>query len=181
MKIVKIVGILIVVLVVLCLGIGLFLPRDWSVERSILIQAPRSKIHAFVESPARWNDWFTWEEMKTDPEYKVWTSGPEKGVGATYQWTGSSSGRGKLVIAHCDENSGIHIDEWIQADESGPKNATGRIVYTDGPDGSVRVTWSDQGTLPPVIGGYFRSMVDASIGKAFEKGLANLKARAEAK
>jgi hypothetical protein len=102
-------------------------------------------------------------------------------VGAVYQWSGDSSGRGTLVITHSDADSGIHIDEWIQADETGPKNATGRITYTEGPNDATRVTWSDQGTMPPIIGGYFRGFVNQAIGAAFEKGLANLKAKAEGK
>jgi polyketide cyclase/dehydrase/lipid transport protein len=181
MKFLKTAGIVVAALIVLCLVIGLFLPRQWDVERSILVNAPRSKIHPWVESPARWNDWFALEEMKSDPNYRVSTSGPEKGVGATYEWSGGASGRGRIVIAESDVRSGVQFDEWIEVDATEPKNGTGRIVYSDAPDGSTRVTWSDQGTLPPVIGGYLRGLVNASMAKAFEKGLVNLKAKGEAR
>jgi hypothetical protein len=178
MKVLKIAGVAVVVLLVLFAGIGLLLPRDWSVERSILIQAPPERIHAWVESPAKWNEWFAWEEMKTDPEYRVWTSGPEKGAGATYEWAGSpmKAGTGKLVIAHSDPKAGVHIDEWINGPE---QNAKGSILYTSAGGGTTRVTWTDNGTLPPVIGGYFRGTVNDAMGEAFEKGLANLKRLAE--
>lgn len=180
MKILKFAGIAIVVLVVLFVGIGFFLPRDWSVERSILIQAPPESIHPWVETPAKWNDWFAWEEMKSDPEYKVWTSGPASGPGATYEWSGSAmkSGTGKLVVSKSDPKSGIHLDEWINGDE---KNATGSILYTPADAGWTRVTWTDNGRLPAVIGGWFLGAVESGLGQAFEKGLANLKAKAEAR
>ena len=158
--------------------IGFFLPREWNVERTILIRATPEKIHAWVGTPARWNDWFAWEEMKSDPAYKVWTSGPESGVGATYEWSGSAlkAGTGKLVIAKSDPKAGIHIDEWINGDD---RNATGSIVYTSADGGMTRVTWTDVGTAPPIIGGWFRGLIEDGLGKAFEQGLANLKQRAE--
>jgi len=179
MKVLKIVLVVALVLAVLVVGIGLALPRDWNVERSILIQAPPSKIHPWVEAPSRWNDWFAWEEMKSDPTYKVWTSGPEKGVGATYQWTGDAAGRGRIVITSSDPASGVYLDEWIEADPAGEKNASGTIVYTAADGGATRVTWSDQGKLPPVVGGFVRGLVSDAIGQAFEKGLANLKTKVE--
>ncbi|MCE9637447.1 MAG: SRPBCC family protein [Planctomycetes bacterium] len=177
MKLVKTIAVVLVALAVLFVGIGLFLPRDWNVERSILIRASPDQIHPWVERPSKWNDWFAWEEMKTDPSYKVWTSGPETGVGATYQWSGNTSGNGKIVITGSDPQGGVHLDECIESNET---NAKGVIAYTPADGGMTRVTWTDSGKLPAVIGGYFRGMVDAAIGAAFEKGLANLKSKVEA-
>ena len=157
MKALKIVGLVLVALVVLCVGIGLFLPRSWSVSRSILIQAPPEQIHPWVDSPAKWKEWFDFTGM--GEEMQVTVSGPERGVGATYEWTMPGS-RGRLVITESDAKTGIYIDEWIESDE---KNARGSIAYTAAEGGATRVTWTDQGTLPPVIGGYVRGMVDAAV------------------
>jgi hypothetical protein len=176
MKVLKIALLVLLVLVVLFVGIGLFLPDQWNVERSILIQAPPEAIHDWVDRPSRWNDWFAWEEMTKDPAYKVTTNGPERGVGASYAWTSDSS-NGKLVIKSSDPKTGIYLDESIESDEV---NAQGAIVYTPAEGGATRVTWTDTGKLPPVIGGWFRGMLESTLGEHFGKGLANLKAKVEA-
>lgn len=176
MKVLKVALLVLLVLVVLFVGIGAFLPREWKVERSIVVNAPPEAIHEWVDRPSRWNDWFAWEDMTKDPSYNVTTTGPERGAGATYQWKSAMS-NGRLVIKSSDPKTGIYLDEAIESDEI---NAHGAIVYTPGKDGGTVVTWTDSGTLPPVIGGWLRGWVNSSLAENFEKGLANLKAKVEA-
>ena len=176
MKILKIVVIAIVAVVALLMGIGLVLPRDWNVERSILIRAEPAAIHRYVETPSTWREWFAWDDLRDDPSFKVTISGPASGVGAAYEWTGNLSGSGRIVITYSDPKSGIRFDEAIQRNEV---NAKGSILYTSADGGMTRVTWSDSGMLPAVIGGYFRGSVNEALGKAFETSLGNLKSKVE--
>lgn len=162
------------VLLLLFVVIGAFLPREWSVSRSILVAAPADRVHPLVSTPSRYKDWFAWEEMK-DPTLVVETGGPVSGKGAWYAWKGEKAGTGRLTITDADPASGVYLELAIESDTP---NAKGSILYTapEAPaNGGTRVTWSEGGTLPPVIGGYLRGWVEEVCGKAFEDGLANLK------
>jgi Polyketide cyclase / dehydrase and lipid transport len=175
MKVLKLAAFALLGLLLLVAAVGLFLPRDWSVERSIVIQASPETIHPWVDSPAKWKEWFDFSEMG---EMAVEVSGPASGVGATYVWTSPAS-NGRMTIVESDPKTGVRFDEAIESDSI---NAHGSILFA-AEGAATRVTWSDKGdpdALPPVIGGLFRGMLNASIGSAFEKGLANLKTKVEA-
>ena len=45
---------------VLFVGAGLFLPRDWEVERTLVIAAPAAVIHAELEDLRAWRRWSPW-------------------------------------------------------------------------------------------------------------------------
>lgn len=175
MKVLKFVALGLVAVIALTVVVGLCLPRDWSAERSIVIQAPPEKIHVWIESPAKWKEWFDFSGMG---EMEVSVSGPASGVGAMYTWTSPAS-KGQMTIAESDPKTGIRVDEAIESDTI---NAHSSILYTV-ESGGTRVTWTDKGdpdALPIVIGGLFRGMLNASLGEAFEIGLANLKSKVEA-
>ncbi|MEW5739218.1 MAG: SRPBCC family protein [Myxococcota bacterium] len=164
------VGLLVVVLV-----IGALLPRKWHVEQSIVIQAPPERIHPFLDDLHKWADWAAWNK-DMDPKV-VWTyEGPDRGVGARWAWNGPVMGKGRMEIVKSDPTLGLTIDEAIEADEV---NAQGRFVYTREGAGT-KVTWIDEGTLPPVIGGYFRGTIEEMLAANFAKGLEKLKGLVEA-
>jgi hypothetical protein len=82
-------------------------------------------------------------------------------------------GRGAMTVTAADL-TGVSIDEAIESDTV---NARGRFSFK--PDGQgTLVTWTDEGTLPP-MGGYFRENLEVMLGGHFEKGLAALKALVE--
>jgi hypothetical protein len=102
--------------------------------------------------------------------------GPESGVGARWSWLGPKMGNGRSEITFADPRRGIRVDEAI---ESAQVNAHGAILLEDTGAGT-RVTWTDDGTLPPILGGFFRAMVNERLTHNFEAGLARLKAVVEA-
>jgi hypothetical protein len=166
----------IAVLILLLVVIGIFLPREWSVSRSILIAAPTDKIHPYTSTPSRYREWFDWEEM-SDPTLVVETGGPVSGKGAWYSWKGEKAGSGRLTITDADPATGIYLELAIESDTP---NAKGSILYTAADGGATRVTWSEGGELPPVLGGYLKGYVEEVCGKAFDGGLAKLKSAVEA-
>ncbi|MBL8924162.1 MAG: SRPBCC family protein [Myxococcaceae bacterium] len=153
-------------------AIGALLPRQWSVARSIRIEAPPERVLPFVANLRRWQDWAVWTKAM-DPNLVNTFAGPEEGVGARWQWQGPVMGRGAMTVTAADL-TGVSIDEAIESDVV---NARGRLSFV--PDGQgTTVTWSDQGTLPP-MGGFFRENLEAMLGGHFEKGLSALKVLAE--
>ena len=172
-KILIALGIVIVVLIL----VGLVLPMDYELERTVVIQAEPAKVHALVGDLKRWDEWTPWKEE--DPTI-VTTFGPTTtGAGASQSWTGESGG-GRLTFTQSDAMTGIVFDmAFVDGDREMP--ATGWIRYAPAP-GGTEVEWAMQGEMRmPIIGGYFALVTDMFVGPMFEKGLAKLKAKAEAK
>jgi hypothetical protein len=76
----------VVVLCVLLAGIGMLLPRQVHVERSIVIDAPRATVFSLLDGFKQFNKWSPWAAL--DPNAKYTREGPEFGVGAKQSWTG---------------------------------------------------------------------------------------------
>ncbi len=158
----------------LFIAIGLVLPRRWHVERAVLINAPSVTIHPFVADLHLWQDWSVW--AKDDPQVRNSFGGPSEGVGATRSWFGPKAGHGRMEIVSEDHRVGVEID---QAIESEKVNAHMSVAYlARGSD--THVTWVDEGTLPLVLGGYFKSAVESRLGEQLQHSLENLKRKAEA-
>jgi hypothetical protein len=175
MKILGRIALGLVGLLVLALIIGALLPRRWHVEQSIVIKAPPERIHPFLDDLHKWADWAAWNKAM-DPQV-VWTyEGPDRGVGARWAWSGPVMGKGRMEIVRSDPAVGLTVDEAI---ESEVVNAQGRFVYTREGD-ATKVTWTDEGDLPPIIGGYFRGMIEKMLADNFSRGLEKLKGLVEA-
>lgn len=163
------IGLVVVVLILVLVGV--LLSGEYTVERSVVVQAKPPKIHDLVGDLARWDDWMPWKEE--DPSVEVKLGDKTKGVGANQTWT-SKDGTGRIDFTASDEDKGIEYDmafnEW---------KSKGSIRY-DRLDDSTKVTWTMKGTVDtPVLGGYFALMMPTMIGASFDKGLAKLKAKAE--
>lgn len=164
-----------VVLVVLLAGIGMLLPRQVHVERSIVIDAPRATVFALVDGFKQFNKWSPWAAL--DPNAKYTREGPEFGVGAKQSWVGDpktvGSGSQEVVELKPLELVKTRLD----FGEKGPAIAQFALA----PEASgTKVTWSldsDMGAGP--IGRYFGLMMDRWIGSDYEKGLAGLKTLAQ--
>lgn len=157
--------------------LGLALPRTWHVERSVVIAAPPELIHPFVEDFAEWQKWAHWQDARDGDGVRRTHSTPSSGVGAQTTWTGSSMGEGMMRIVESDEAVGIKLEEAI--DSNGEINAYGSIAYEVQQDGSTRVTWTDAGTAPRVIGPYFIWLIHSTLTEHFDGALRNLKRIAE--
>jgi len=170
MAVIKKIAIGVGILVAVFIAVGLALPGNWHVQTSIVIKAPAAAIHPYIATPGRWRDWAAWN-ADVDPDVKWEYGGPDSGVGSWWSWAGPKMGRGKMAITRSDAAKGVWFDEHIDADEV---NAHGSIVYA-AVDGGTKLTWTDDGKLPPIVGGYFRSMLQGYLKTHFDKGLETLK------
>ena len=73
-------------------------------------------------------------------------------------------------------DSGVAWEGMIETDEI---NNHGSIRYEALESGSVRVTLVDEGTLPPIVGGYFVPVMNAGLSQHFEAALARLELAVE--
>lgn len=168
MRALKVIGGLLVVAVFVVLGVGLFLPEDYRVERSIEIDAAPETVFDQVNSLQNWNAWSPW--VAKDSTIKNSYSGPAAGVGSKVTWTSENSGSGSQTITFSERPT--RIESHLDFGDMGQPKAD----WTFEPDGDkTLVTWGLSGTAGGLLGGYFARMMDDWVGSDYADGLARLK------
>ena len=171
MRFVRALLIALVVLAVVVLAAGLFLPKTAHIERSVLIDAPPAAVYEVVSSMRRFNEWSPWFER--DPEARYEYTGPQSGVGAKMSWSSDQadvgSGSQEIIAAEPDRSVTTRLDFGAEGDA----NAT----LTIEPQGDAsKVTWSfDASFEDDYFGRYFGALLDGLLGPDYERGLAKLK------
>jgi uncharacterized protein YndB with AHSA1/START domain len=156
------------------------MPDTYTVERTVHIQAPATAVYERIADFHRWPAWSPYEGL--DPSMTRSYSGAAAGVGAAYEWSGNmKAGAGRMEIVEAVPNERVVIDLMFTKPFRSESKSTFRIDGDAGAGGATTVTWSVTGpvTTTTRVMGVFRSM-DKLMGPAFEKGLASLKADAEA-
>jgi len=157
-------------LVVILAGVALELPRQVTVARSAVINAPEAVVFSYLNNLKRFNEWSPWAER--DPQLQTALSGAEQGQGAKIQWTSSqkSVGSGSMEITESNPNRHIGLD----VDFNGLDGAS---YYDISPSGSgSKVIWGfsyESGASP--LKRWKGLMLDRYIGAEYNDGLANLK------
>jgi hypothetical protein len=168
--------IVLLVLIVALGVIGMVLPKNYQLKRSVTISAAPPAVHTFVGDLKKWPDWAPWQDE--DPTIKV-TYGPKtSGVGASQTWTGKS-GDGRLTFTKCDDQ-GVAWD-MVFVENGREMPAKGWMTYQP-VTGATVVEWGMEGKIDtPVIGGYLTLFMPMMVGGMFDKGLSRLKSKVEAK
>jgi uncharacterized protein YndB with AHSA1/START domain len=152
-------------------------PADFTVSRSTTVAASPAKVFGLVNDLHRWDSWDPW--IKMDPTMKTTFEGSAKGVGSVYGWSGNSKvGAGKMTITESKPSEKVVL----RLDFEKPMKDTCVAEFTFKPEGKgTIVTWSMIGkkAFPAKVMCLFMSM-DKMVGGQFEKGLADIKAAAEA-
>jgi len=165
-----------VVIVVAILGYATTKPDTFSVSRSITVNARAEAVHGLINDFNQWPSWSPWEKL--DPGMKRTFSGAANGPGAVYEWQGNSKvGKGRMeILQSTPQQIRIKLD-FIEPIEGNDLT----VFDLNENNGATQVNWTMSGpnTLLSKVMQVFMSM-DSIIGKDFESGLANLKARAEA-
>jgi hypothetical protein len=145
--------------------------------RSASVSAPAPTVFAQVNDFHKWEAWSPW--AKLDPAAKATFEGPSAGIGAIFRWAGNKEvGEGSMTITESRPSDLIRIKlEFLK-----PFAATNRAEFTFKPQGDQTVvTWSMEGKNNFMAKAFCLFMnMDKMVGSQFEKGLANMKALAEA-
>jgi len=152
-------------------------PDEFTMSRTAKLAAPPEKIFPHVNDLHAWEAWSPW--AKLDPNAKNFFEGAVSGAGAAMKWEGNCKvGVGKMTITDSQPNNVIRF----RLDFEKPMQATNTAEFTFLPDGGgTVVSWSMTGknTLMGKVMGLFMNC-ERMVGEQFEKGLASLKAVAEA-
>lgn len=176
MRFVKGVVVGVLALIVLLVAVSFLLPRETTVERAVLIEAPAEAIFPHVNSLKATENWSPW--LARDPDVELSYSGPESGVGSQLDWASENPqvGIGSQIITA--SNSNERVETALDFGQMGTANAWFDLE----PEGAgTRVTWgfvSDNGMNP--MARWMGLMLDTWVGGDYEAGLNNLKALVEA-
>lgn len=140
---------------------------DFLVERSKVINSPRSSVYNYVNDYRNWSDFGSW--TTEDPEIKINYPQNTIGKGASYSWEGKD-GVGEMHTIRIIENDSI-----VQSMEFRGNNST---VFWNFKDtiGGTKVTWKIKGKMSFFFKIYsaINGGVDNVIGSIYEKSLVNL-------
>jgi len=152
-------------------------PDEFKVVRSATMAASPTTVFEQVNDFHKWNDWSPW--AKLDPNCKNTFDGASAGKGAIFAWDGNNKvGAGRMTVLESQSPELIRINlEFLR-----PFKATNIAEFVFKPEGKgTAVTWNMFGKNN-FMSKAFGLFVDCEkmVGKDFEKGLASLKAIAEA-
>jgi uncharacterized protein YndB with AHSA1/START domain len=152
-------------------------PSEFRIVRSATISAPAAVVFSQVNDFHKWEAWSPWAKM--DPAAKNSFEGAPAGTGAVFAWAGNDKvGEGRMTLTESRPPDLIRIKlEFVR-----PFAATNTAEFTFRPEGNQTVvTWSMAGRNNFLARALclFVNM-DKMVGGEFEKGLAQMKAIAEA-
>ncbi|MEO0371640.1 MAG: SRPBCC family protein [Pseudomonadota bacterium] len=164
-----------VVLIAILAGVGMLLPREVTVERSAVINAPAGDIYPRVANLEAFQEWSPWADL--DPDARFTFNDIPEGLGAKMEWASDSPevGNGTMEITEATENEALTL-----ALEFGDMGGGEAYWSFDEEGEATSVTWgivADMGAGP--IGRWFGLKMDDWVGADYEKGLVNLKTAVE--
>lgn len=175
MKVLKTLGIIVLVLVAIVVIVPAFLPSTKFISRSITVNAPAKNAFVMVNDLKNWTKWSPWYLMDTTSNM-VYSENPV-GKDAWYEWDSKKSdiGKGKLTITNSAPSDSVNVE--IAMENMDPFHA-GYYFETVG-ENETKVTTSMMMTSPNYIGKWFIVLFSGNLANQFDKGLAKIKEGAE--
>lgn len=169
MKIIRKIGLIVLVLFLLAAVAGWMMPRAIHTEVSSTMNTHPANVYRQINVLKNWEAWSPWQRM--DPEMKLSYNEVPEGAGASYSWKGPKTGEGKLTI------TAVKINESIDcAMDFGTDGVSASGFRMQQKDSATLVTWifdTDLGSNP--FKRLFGLVMEGMLKKSFAEGLSNLK------
>lgn len=150
------------------------LPSNYTVERSVLIQAPDSTVYTQVADFNQWPSWSAW--AKRDPESINRFEGSPSTIGHSWYWKGEIVGEGQMT--HIELIPNQKVVSKLEFFEPQAMIAENIMQLEKAPSGT-RVKMIMNGSLGYPVERLFGLVIDDLIGPDFQEGLDALKAKIE--
>jgi len=174
-KILQIAGLLLLMVIMIFLIVAAFIRKDYSVEREVIMNAPKQVVFDYARYLKNQNEYSVW--AKIDPTMKKEFRGTDGAVGFVSAWDSPNkeAGSGEQEITGIKE--GQRIDYEIRFFEPMKSTDKAFMSFESLNDSVTNVKWGIYGKLkyPMNISFLFMDM-DAMLGKDLEGGLNNLRA-----
>lgn len=175
MKILKVIGISVLSVIVLLTIISFFLPKTFTVEKSIIINADQELIYNNVSRFPKWLEWSAWS-YELDTSMEVVFTGDEGEPGSKYSWKGNIVGDGEMRLIKAEKPNYITYSLAFNKDEF---LLNGKFTFTP-VNGGVKVIWINSGELGSnPVSRWMGLFMGNMLGPDLETSLYNLKAKFE--
>ncbi len=173
MKILKKIGISLLVIITFLLVVALFVSREFNYEKSITINKPIDQVWEHTNSLSEMDRWSPWNDY--DPNMKKELSGVDGTIGAKSSWESDNKnvGKGSQAIAEIEEPTLFVTDlKFYTPFES---EAKGFVKLKSQIDKTI-VTWGFKSEMPYPFNLMKLIMnMEESMEKDFKSGLTKLK------
>lgn len=160
-------------LVGMILVAGIFAPKDFIVEREVVINKPKDLVFSYVKFLKNGDSWNPWS--KRDPNIKKDYQGTDGTVGFVSSWAGNKEvGVGEQEIKNIVE--GEKIESELRFKEPIKDTSFSYLVTESVGEGQTRVKWGMMGkTRFPFNIVCFIMNMPKKLGHDFDEGLNTLK------
>jgi len=175
MKALKIIGIGLLIGVAILLIIALFVPKDFSYEKSVTINAPVDSVWENTNSLSALDKWSPWNDH--DPVMKKEMTGVDGSIGAKQSWESEIVGSGSQTIARIEKPTLFETElNFYEPQESHGKAYVKLLSEGAG----TKATWGMSGNMPYPVNIMILFMnMEKNMGKDWDNGLSKLKKLSE--
>ncbi|MEZ6094411.1 MAG: SRPBCC family protein [Pirellulaceae bacterium] len=160
----------VLVLVGVILLIGTMISRDYSLEATVTIPAPREKVFAKLNDLRQWQDWSEFSVETNKGIQSLNYGATTEGKDASLTWT-DQRGSGKLWITETIPNESL---KYIVEFGRFPRMHAEFDLVADS-DEQTTVRWTSAGRLPPgPFYGWFGMYVSENLKQQYERNLEKL-------
>jgi len=176
MKILKRLLFIILGLVALLLIVALFVKKDFSITREVVINKPVTEVFNYVKYLKNQDNYSVWNQI--DPAMKKSYTGTDGAVGFIYAWDSENknAGQGEQEIKAIKENQRVDVEVRFKKPMEGTNNSS--IITTALGDSQTKVEWGFYGTSPYPMN-LLNLCMDGMIGGDLQQNLNNLKSLLE--
>jgi len=172
---------LLILLGIIVLGVvilGIVEPKNITIQRSIVIDAPKEAISEQIIKFKNWPHWSPWYQM--DSTMKLTYYGEDGQLGSGFHWEGDKNKTGTGDMKNIGTKPG-EIDYQIITTVPWENSSPGTFKLTDTGTGQTKLSWDITMHFSFPMNAMLMFMkMDKLLGSDFEKGLANLKKYVEA-
>lgn len=168
---------IVLAIIVLILILGLVAPKNYEVNRSIIVDKPLSQVFDYLKYVKNQDYWSPWK--KKDPHMKQTFEGTDGKVGFISKWEGNKTvGSGEQEIKRIIENESIETELRFLKPWKSQSDAYLKMISFD--NVQTQVTWGFSGKIKFPFNVFMLFMnMDKAVGKDFEEGLKSLKQQLE--
>lgn len=180
MRLLKKILIIVAIIVAIPLIVALFVEKEYTVEREIVINKPKTEVFEYIKLLKNQNNYSKWNKM--DPNMKKTYKGTDGTVGFVAAWESNDEnvGVGEQEISKITE--GERIDTKLRFKVPFEAEEDAYLITENTKANHTKVKWGFKGAFPYPFNlmGLLMDM-DREIGNDLETGLQNLKTLLEKK
>jgi hypothetical protein len=174
MKILKRILLGLVALIALILVIALFVDKDISAEREVVINKPKAEVFDYIKHIKNQDNYSVWN--KKDPGMKKEYKGTDGTVGFVAAWesTDDQVGKGEQEITKITEGEGVEMK--LRFKEPFEAEDDAYMTAESVSDTQTKVKWGFKGTMPYPMNIMLLFMdMEKELGGALQTGLDDMK------